>query len=107
MFVRAEHMQDSSREKVTVSNGEVMYDDGLGTLRPLAELGKKILSSPDGATFLPPPETPGPVGQRTSQGVRLPAGTKPVTEWTEEEIDKDLTGYGKALGAAFASLQRQ
>jgi hypothetical protein len=105
LFVRSEHLSQSAREKITVSNGEVVYDDGLGTLHPFAELGKKILSSQDGSTFLPPPETPGPVGQRTNMGVALPAGTKPVTQWTDAEIDKDLAGYGKALGAAFASLQ--
>ena len=107
MYVRAEHMADGSKEKVTVSNGEVVFDDGLGTLRPFAELGKRILSSQDGATFLPPVETPGQVGQRHQQGVTLPAGSKPVSEMTVADMQKNMAGTAQALGAALAHLQRQ
>lgn len=107
MFVRAEHLTDNAREKITVSNGEVVFDDGLGTIRPFAELGKKILSSQDGSTFLPAVETPGAVGQRTQQGVIMPGGSKPITQWTGEDMAKNMPGAAKALGEAFRGLQRQ
>ena len=107
MFVRSEHMSDNAKEKVTVSNGEVVFDDGLGQLKPFTELGKRILSSQDGSTFLPPTETPGAVGQRTQQGVIMPAGSKPLSEMTTEDMGKNMAGAGRALGAALAGLQRQ
>ena len=100
------HQQPDSKEKVTVNNDEVVFDDGLGTLHPFAELGKKILSSQDGSTFLPPTETPGAVGQRTQQGVIMPAGSKLPGQWSAEDIAKDPAGAARVLGAHLATMQR-
>ena len=106
LLVRDQHMSDNAKEKITVSNGEVVYDDGLGTLHPFAELGKRILSSQDGSTFLPPTETPGAVGQRTQQGVIMPAGSKLPGQWSAEDIAKDPAGAARVLGAHLATMQR-
>ena len=94
------------KEKISVSeNDEVVFEDELGEKHPFAVLGKKILASSDGSTFLPPVETPGEVGSRRQQGAsRLPAG-KPLQDWTDEEISKNKDGYAAALGEALRAQQ--
>ena len=94
------------KEKITVNeNDEVVFEDELGEKHPFAVLGKKILASGDGSTFLPPVETPGEVGSRKPQGAsRLPAG-KPLQDWTDEEINKNPEGYAAGLAQALQAQQ--
>ena len=105
-YVNGEYMQEDSKEKVSVnSKDEVVFLDELGEEKPFAVLGKKILASSDGSTFLPPVETPGEVGSRKPQGgSRLSAG-KPLQDWTDEEIGKNPEGYREGLRQALLSQQ--
>jgi hypothetical protein len=94
------------KEKISVNeNDEVVFEDELGEKHPFAVLGKKILASSDGSTFLPPVETPGEVGSRKIQGgSRLPAG-KPLQDWTDEEISKNPEGYREGLRQGLLAQQ--
>ena len=93
-------------DKITVNeNDEVVFEDELGEKHPFVVLGKKILASSDGSTFLPPVETPGEVGSRKSQGgSRLPAG-KPLQDWSDEEITKNPEGYREGLRQGLLAQQ--
>ena len=94
------------KDKISVNeNDEVVFEDELGEKHPFAVLGKKILASSDGSTFLPPVETPGEVGSRKPQGgSRLPAG-KPLQDWTDEEISKNPEGYREGLRQGLLAQQ--
>ena len=104
--VLARHTGDNAASRITVSdNDEVVFTDDLGAVKPFSELGKTILRIHP--TFRPAVETPGQVGQRHQQGVTLPAGSKPVSEMTVADMQKNMAGTAQALGAALAHLQRQ
>ncbi len=94
------------KDKISVNeNDEVVFEDELGEKHPFAVLGKKILASSDGGTFLPPVETPGEVGSRKQKGgSRLPAG-KPLQDWSDDEITKNPEGYREGLRQGLLAQQ--
>ena len=68
-YVKEQYLSPDSKIKLTTNQqDEVGFEDELGEWKPFEVLGKKILSTADGATFLPASMTPGQVGQRTAYG---------------------------------------
>jgi len=66
----AAYVKEMFGGKLTTNDQDaVVYTDELGDVKPFEHIGKQILASPGGRTFLPPVATPGAVGNRTRNGV--------------------------------------
>ena len=86
-YVKEQHMQDGAKLRLTTNaNDEVGYEDELGDWKPFETLGKQILSTNDGASFLSPVSTPGGVGGRTNAGVNRGAQQPDLSNLSQQQL---------------------